>query len=481
MPGPKMAPSPPPGPRASGAARVAPGREGGGQRPRAASLRALGKGSSRRGHGGLARRAPPHQPRRVAAGLRGHAHADSGLQGPLPRRAALRPGPQQDLKAARVSSAAPRSCPAGPAQARLTPPALPSSPEAQGVISGAVFLIILFCFIPVPFLRCFVEEQCVAFPHDEFVELIGSLLAICCMVFLGFADDVLDLRWRHKLLLPTMASLPLLMVYFTNFGNTTIVVPKPFRVLLGMHLNLGILYYVYMGMLAVFCTNAINILAGINGIEAGQSLVIAASIIIFNIVELNGDYRDDHIFSLYFMIPFFFTTLGLFYHNWYPSRVFVGDTFCYFAGMTFAVVGILGHFSKTMLLFFIPQVLNFLYSLPQLFHIIPCPRHRLPRLNPSTGKLEMSYSKFKTKNLSVLGTSILKVVKILHIVDVRSGTDENGEYTECSNMTLINFVIKLIGPTHERNLTLLLLLIQVLGSTIAFSIRYQLVRLFYDV
>lgn len=63
----------------------------------------------------------------------------------------------------------------------------------------------------------------------------------------------------------------------------------------------------------------------------------------------------------------------------YPSSVFVGDTFCYFAGMTFAVVGILGHFSKTMLLFFIPQVVNFVYSLPQLFHIIPCPRHRLPR------------------------------------------------------------------------------------------------------
>ncbi|VDP50681.1 unnamed protein product [Soboliphyme baturini] len=47
--------------------------------------------------------------------------------------------------------------------------------------------------------------------------------------------------------------------------------------------------------------------------------------------------------------------------------------------MTFAVVGILGHFSKTLLLFFIPQILNFLYSLPQLFRIVPCPRHRLPR------------------------------------------------------------------------------------------------------
>lgn len=36
--------------------------------------------------------------------------------------------------------------------------------------------------------------------------------------------------------------------------------------------------------------------------------------------------------------------------------MFVGDTLCYFSGMTFAVVAILGSFSKTMLLFFIPQV-----------------------------------------------------------------------------------------------------------------------------
>ncbi|KAE8592358.1 hypothetical protein XENTR_v10018737 [Xenopus tropicalis] len=334
-------------------------------------------------------------------------------------------------------------------------------PESQGVISGAVFLLILFFFIPVPFLSCFVEEQCKEFPHHEFVALIGSLLAICCMIFLGFADDVLNLRWRHKLLLPTAASLPLLMVYFTTFGNTTIVVPKPFRPLLGLHVDLGILYYVYMGMLAVFCTNAINILAGINGLEAGQSLVIAGSIILFNIAELNGDFHDDHLFSLYFLIPFFFTTLGLLYHNWYPSRVFVGDTFCYFAGMTFAVVGIVGHFSKTMLLFFIPQVLNFLYSLPQLLHIIPCPRHRLPRLDPTNGKLGMSYSKFKSKELSKLGDLIIKVGEVLYVLDVKRAQGEDGQYVEVNNMTLINFVLKLTGPMHERNLTVLLLFIQV--------------------
>lgn len=63
----------------------------------------------------------------------------------------------------------------------------------------------------------------------------------------------------------------------------------------------------------------------------------------------------------------------------YPARAFVGDTFCYFAGMAFAVVAIQAHFSKTLLLFFIPQIFNFVLSVPQLFGLVACPRHRLPR------------------------------------------------------------------------------------------------------
>ena len=49
-----------------------------------------------------------------------------------------------------------------------------------------------------------------------------------------------------------------------------------------------------MGLLSVFCTNAINILAGINGLEVGKSIVIAASIIIFNLKSLNGGLAHHH-------------------------------------------------------------------------------------------------------------------------------------------------------------------------------------------
>lgn len=69
-------------------------------------------------------------------------------------------------------------------------------------------------------------------------------------------------------------------------------------------------------MLAVFCTNAINILAGINGLEVGQSVVIACSILTFNFIELRGDQYTAHMFSIQFIMPFTATSLALLKHNW---------------------------------------------------------------------------------------------------------------------------------------------------------------------
>ena len=62
----------------------------------------------------------------------------------------------------------------------------------------------------------------------------------------GFADDVLDVPWRVKLLLPSIASLPLLIAYS---GGTAIGVPKPLRALLPAlppYLEIGPLYQLYM-------------------------------------------------------------------------------------------------------------------------------------------------------------------------------------------------------------------------------------------
>ena len=101
-------------------------------------------------------------------------------------------------------------------------------------------------------------------------------------MLLGFIDDVLDLRWSHKLVVPTIASVPILATYK---GLTCVVVPKLFRGIVGGNLfDLDFLYYIYMGMLAIFCTNSINIYAGLNGLEVGQSLIIGTFILMHNII-----------------------------------------------------------------------------------------------------------------------------------------------------------------------------------------------------
>lgn len=69
------------------------------------------------------------------------------------------------------------------------------------------------------------------------------------MLLLGFADDVLNLKWRYKLLLPTIASLPLLVVYYVNFNSTTFIVPIPLRQFFGVSVNIGKLIHFWIYLL----------------------------------------------------------------------------------------------------------------------------------------------------------------------------------------------------------------------------------------
>ena len=118
--------------------------------------------------------------------------------------------------------------------------------------------------------------------------------------------------------------------------------------------TIGPLYYVYMALLSTFSMNSINILAGINGSEVGQAVIIALSVIINDCLYLpwttsfrfrlplyllGGDAEIDfggvwsagmahgsmelverHLLSLYFMCPLVGVCLGFMYHNWYVSN-----------------------------------------------------------------------------------------------------------------------------------------------------------------
>eukprot|EP00978_Attheya_sp_CCMP212_P047911 scaffold447983_cov67-Attheya_sp.AAC.1 len=325
-------------------------------------------------------------------------------------------------------------------------------PEALGIVPGAVFLICLtFCLVGYATTN-----------PSKLLDCNSALLSICFMLFLGFSDDVLEWPWRYKLLLPTVASLPLLCCYD---GSTSIVVPIPMRSWL---MNEGSLttFGWLLGHIVTVDQNANGAILnlGINGLEAGQSFIIGCAVLLHNLIEIrdNEAYRENHLFSIMIMLSFVGVTLGLLGHNWYPASVFVGDTYCYFAGMTFAVVGILGHFSKTLLLFFIPQVLNFLWSIPQLFKVVPCPKHRLPKFNPDTGLMQPSTFGCKSDQYRWLKLPGSK------------------DATEIPNMTVINLCLQILGPMSERALCITLLGLQIVCCIFGLILRYHVAQFFFD-
>ena len=299
-------------------------------------------------------------------------------------------------------------------------------PESLGIVPATVFLLVTIIF------QIFLQLD-----NEQQLQYNASLLSISFMTFLGFADDVVDLKWRYKLFLPLIASFPLIFAYS---GATNIIMPNFIFKIIGIKsIELGIIYKVYMCLLSIFCTNSINIYAGINGLEVGQSLIISLTIILYNLIEIiiHDGQVEENLFSMSIMIPFFTCSLGLFMFNKYPSLCFIGDTYCYFAGMTFACAGIHGHFSKSILLFFIPQILNFLFSFPQLIGIVPCSRHRLPKYDHKTRLL--------------------------------TGQKEH--------WNLLNVSLRVLGPKREQDLCNILLIFQIICSTFALFIRFTLFKI----
>jgi hypothetical protein len=126
-------------------------------------------------------------------------------------------------------------------------------PESAGLAPGCVFLL---CVISFELLHYYDIGSLLDFVRNGFtgtlltepiaeawlVDYNAALATIGFMLFLGFADDVLDIRWRVKLILPFFASLPLLVAYS---GGTGVAVPKPLQGFgLPAYLELGILYKV---------------------------------------------------------------------------------------------------------------------------------------------------------------------------------------------------------------------------------------------
>jgi UDP-N-acetylglucosamine--dolichyl-phosphate N-acetylglucosaminephosphotransferase len=141
----------------------------------------------------------------------------------------------------------------------------------------------------------------------------------------GVADDIADLSQKVKPFLIVGASVPL-MVYL--FPRAYISVP-----LLG-DVHLGLLYPLVAVPLAVTTSaNFSNLLAGFNGLEAGSAAISLGSM---SIISAMAGHPTVAALGAITTLAF----IGFLTLNWYPAKIFPGDTGTLMAGAGLAAMGL---------------------------------------------------------------------------------------------------------------------------------------------
>jgi len=225
----------------------------------------------------------------------------------------------------------------------MNKPDQPLVPRSGGLVVAIVICFSLLFYI---FLKTFslVESSS---PHV--VEAFAITATVLLAGFIGFIDDVLG--WKQgldqlqKILLTLPIALPLTVLYV---DQTVMVFPFIGSV------DLGLLYPLLIVPLGVIgATNGFNLLAGYNGLEAGMGLVI------FAVFGFTGLYVGK-LWIAFIAFIVYACLLAFLAFNWYPAKVFPGNSFTYAIGALIATLAILGDMERIALWLFIPYFLEIL-------------------------------------------------------------------------------------------------------------------------
>jgi len=176
--------------------------------------------------------------------------------------------------------------------------------------------------------------------------VLAGFCTIAMICFIGVIDDIIGWKkgirqWQH-FIIPIIAAIPLVAVYA---GHTTMFIP-----FIG-EINFLIFYPLIIIPLAVTgATNAFNMLAGFNGLEAGQGIILTATLMF--IALLSGSPT-----AAIFGLAMVGALLAFIKFNWFPAQIFGGDSLTLMVGANLAIMSIIGNIEiygfLLILLFFV--------------------------------------------------------------------------------------------------------------------------------
>ncbi|MHA2205405.1 MAG: hypothetical protein ACXABC_06040 [Candidatus Thorarchaeota archaeon] len=188
--------------------------------------------------------------------------------------------------------------------------------------------------------------------------ILAALVSILMASMIGLLDDNLDFSNRTKIVLPLIASIPMIVM---QVGTTTMTIP-----FLGT-LDLGIAYpLIVIPLMMTFIIDSTNMYGGMNGLEVGLSSINASAVVLYVILIpiVSGDpATNGQMDAGTVAAALLGASLAFFIFNRYPAKVLPGDVGRLPLGAAMGVALILGNMDRLALILYAPFMLNFLLYL----------------------------------------------------------------------------------------------------------------------
>jgi len=187
----------------------------------------------------------------------------------------------------------------------------------------------------------------VAFHNN--IQLLAAMTTILVVTIVGLVDDLLHTSQRTKAILPLLAAAPLVAV---SAGKTAMSLPFVGPI------ELGLLYPLLILPLGISgASNAVNMLAGLNGLEAGLGVVMHSTVLI-TALSIMGTHPAAYWAAL-ISASMLGALLAFLKYNWYPAKVFIGDVGTLPIGCALAAAVVLGDMEKLGLILITPYIFEF--------------------------------------------------------------------------------------------------------------------------
>lgn len=205
------------------------------------------------------------------------------------------------------------------------------------------------------------------------LEITHSLLIIIFVfisyALLGLTDDLLKVKFKNndglsisqKLFVQVVIALIFFYIYMQGGGNTYLVITS-----LGININLGWMYGLFILFLLVGSSNAVNLSDGLDGLAGGLSLIAFLS---FGIITWGTTWVEGYQEIAIFCFILVGALLGFLVYNTHPAKVFMGDTGSLSLGATLAAIAILTKHELSLALIGGVFVIEALSSIIQLISI----------------------------------------------------------------------------------------------------------------